>query len=123
MKKKLAGLVLLIGALLLGARLLRLNERLVKVEIAYELGDPPAADRLEAVIVPREGGSAPLAEYEAMDTRPVMTQKLSLPPGLYRVDVTLVAAGRTRRVTRDIDVGRGARIELDLRQGGRQQEE
>ena len=114
LRKRLAGFVLLVGALLVGAFLMKSQASLAHVEIRYRLGDPPRARRIEVLIVP-QGGSEPVARFASELIRPEMVEKPRLKTGLYRLDISLDGNdGVAHPVVRTIDARADAVISVDL---------
>jgi hypothetical protein len=113
--RKLAGLVLLVGAVLIGGKLLgAFQSGPVPIEIHYLLGDPPVAAALE-VVAAREGGGPAVGRFETTLVGPDVKQATRLPGGRQTLDITLVsAAGGRHTVQRTLDVERGAVVRIDL---------
>lgn len=111
-RRRIAGLVLLIGALFIGARLFQSSSSLASVTIAYQL--PPGTQALEARIA-RAAGGAPVAEFQTKLVGDEVRQKTRLTPGAYDVNVTLTVAGAARTEKRRIDVTGDGTITIDLR--------
>jgi hypothetical protein len=111
--RKIVSIVVLLGLVLVGGRLLGLyGAAPVPVEIHYLLGDPPAAAGLEVTF--RRGDDV-VARFETRLVGPDVAQKTRLPAGEDHLDITLVAANGARRtVQRTITAERDARIRLDL---------
>jgi hypothetical protein len=114
-RRKLAGLVLLLGALWVGAYLMGAAEKVVPVEIHYVLGDPPVAPRLEAVFR-QEGSTEPIARFATEMVSRDVVHRTRLPKGRHVVEITL---GDGPTVTRTIDAQRDAVIRLELSREGR----
>jgi hypothetical protein len=113
--RRVAGAVLLVGALLIGAHLLDSSARgPVPVEIHYRLGDPPVATALEVLFAP-EGGGPAAASFETRLVSPDVKHITRLPAGRHVMDITMTArSGARRTVRRTIEASRGAVIRLEL---------
>jgi len=111
--RKIVSIVVLVGLVLVGGRLLGLyGAGPVPVEIHYLLGDPPVAAELEVTF--RRGDDV-VARFETKLVSADVAQKTRLPGGEDRLDITLVAKNGARRtVQRTITAERDARIRLDL---------
>jgi hypothetical protein len=109
-RRKLAGLVLLLGAIGLGSYLFGARAKVVPVEMHYLLGDPPAAQRLEAVFR-REGEAEPVARFATEMVSPDVVHHTRLPSGRLQVEITLDGAAP---FTRAIEAKRDAVIRLEL---------
>ena len=113
--RKLVGLIVLIGALVLGNYLFsRISSGPVPVEIHYQLGSPPVASALE-VDFRRAGDRDVEAHFDTRLIAPDVKESTRLRPGVHSLDITLVdAQGQPHHVTRSIDVQRNAVIQVDL---------
>ncbi len=116
--RRIASLVVLIGALLVGAQLFNAaSHGPVPVEIHYLLGDPPVASGLDVVFSPAGGGPA-VARFETRLVGPDVKQTTRLPAGAQVMDITIVGPGGERHsIQRTIEASRGAVIRLDLSRG------
>jgi hypothetical protein len=110
-RRHIAGLVLLVGAILVGQYLCAQRDRVVPVEIRYRLPDPPPA-RIAVDYVPA-GGTERVA-YFARDASPLVVHTTRLPAGMYRAQIELAFASGSRRVERPIEILRDAVITVDL---------
>ena len=110
MRRRLAGLVVLVGAIVVGGYLLRARDRVVPVEIHYVLGDPTGLSRLEAVYRER-GDDEVVARFATEMLRSEVVQKTRLPRGELDVEIRL---GEGPPVRRTVEVSRDAVIRLEL---------
>jgi len=111
-RKRLAGLVLLLVVLAIGARFMS-APTLVHVDIHYRLGDRPV-EALDA-IVRRPGDREEVARFSTRLVGREVVQRPRLRPGFYEVEITLAFPdGRRRTVSRTIEARKGADITLDL---------
>lgn len=112
--RRLAALVLLVGGVLLGGRLLGVwGGGPVPVELHYLLGDPPRATALE-VRFTRPGAADELARFQTSLIAPDVRQSTRLPAGTVALSITLTGPAGARAVTRTIEAERDAVIRLDL---------
>lgn len=118
--RKLAGLVLLVGGVLIGAWLLDSSSHgPVPVEIHYLLGDPPVARGLEVLFAPESGGPI-VARFETQLVANDVKQITRLPAGRHVMDITMILpSGERRGVRRVIEASRGAVIRLELARDAR----
>jgi hypothetical protein len=114
--RKVGGALLLVGAVLIGAKLLDATSHgPVPVEIHYLLGDPPVAAALEVLFAP-EGGGPAVARFETQLVSSDVKQITRLPAGRHVMDITMISrSGARRSVRRSIEASRGVVIRLDLR--------
>jgi hypothetical protein len=119
--RRVAGAVLLVGAVLIGARLLESTSRApVPLEIHYLLGDPPPISALEVQVSP-EAGDAVVARFETRIISPDVKQITRLPAGRHVMDITMIwPSGARRSVRRTIEAARDVVIRLDLRREARE---
>lgn len=113
--RRLAGGLVLIGAILLGAHFLDLGRRLATVEIRYQLGDPPRAQALRAV-VRRAGDGEQVAILDTRLVGPVVTHRPRLRPGSYQVDLELDTPAGKVTARRALEVEGDATVTIDLRE-------
>ncbi len=112
MRRKLPGLVLLLGALFVGAKLLSAQGQMASVSIHYKL--PAGAASLEATVVSLKSDE-PVATFSTRMVAGDVTQTTRLKPATYRVRATVLVGGEERRAERRIEVTKGADIYVDLR--------
>ncbi len=112
-RRHVASLVLLIGALLIGNYVCVTRDRLASIEIRYRLGDPPAARSLVVEVRPRGRGEV-VATFRREGPLPETVHRTRLAPGLYDLEITVQADGRTRTVVRPIEARRDGVVTVDL---------
>jgi hypothetical protein len=117
--RKLVTIAVLVGAVVLGGRLLGvLGRGPVPLEIHYLLGDPPGCVALEVVATPVGADEAAGSFATSIIGRDVI-QRTRLPGGEERLDITLVgASGARRTVRRTIVAERDAVVRIDLSREG-----
>jgi hypothetical protein len=114
LRRRIASALLLVGILFLGNHFCASQGKIVTVEIAYHLGSPPIARRIDVALVPR-GATEPVVTFWRDPALPVTTHHPRLAPGMYVAEITLTRAdGTTRRVTRPIEAMGDASITIDL---------
>lgn len=113
-KRRIASFVLLVGAVLVGAKLFTAHDKLVPCTIVYRL--PPGTTRLEAT-VRAPAGDEPLARYVTVVDRGAeeARQATRLPPGDHVVDVAITVDGVQSQRSRRVQVVRDAVITVDAR--------
>jgi hypothetical protein len=113
--RRIASLVLLALALVIGAKLFTsVQNGPVPVEIHYLLGDPPRAKEIEVLIQP-EGGGPAVARFETSLISSDVKQITRLPGGRHDMDITMTGqSGARRTVRRTIDAVRDVVIRIDL---------
>lgn len=112
-RKRLAGLVLLVGAILVGGKLITATQRLATVQVHYLVG--PGVAALDASYRPRNGGPE-VAHFATRLVSPDVAHRPRMPPGLYDVDVTLTFTTGTSAVARrSIEASDGVIVTVDLR--------
>jgi hypothetical protein len=126
LRRRIASLVLLVGAVLVGAHLLSARDKLVPVAMTYAL--PAGVVRLE-VEIRRPGGGETVARFMS---RPGGKRELRhttrVPPGELEAEIELEwaqapgggdpsgpSAGATQRFTRRFHAERDANVRLELR--------
>ena len=113
-RKRLAGLVLLLGAIFVGGYLLRAGDRVVPVEVHYRLGDPAGVTRLEAVFT-RPGDPEVVARFATEMIGPEVVQKTRLPKGELVVEIRLGdGGGLGPPLRRSLEARKDALIRLEL---------
>jgi hypothetical protein len=113
--QRLAATALLVGAVLIGGRLLGVfGDGPVPVTVEYALGDPPVARALD-VRFQRRGAEELLATFATRLVGPVVRHETRLPPGEVTLAITLEdQGGALARVVRTIRAERGAVVRLEL---------
>ena len=114
MRKKVALLILMVGAVAVGAKMFGdVGKGPVPVEIHYLL---PAGDSVEVVAAPVTGGPA-TATFSGSGAEAVSHTRL--PGGDVDLAITLVApSGARRTVHRTVTAERNAKIRIDLSREG-----
>jgi hypothetical protein len=114
LRRKLAGLVLLLGGVMVGGYLLRSQGSLAKIVVDYHLGAPPRARRLEAVVRPQAGGEI-VARFETELIASDVRQRTRLKTGTYQVEIVLVGEdGARHALARTIEARPDATVTIDL---------
>jgi hypothetical protein len=108
-----AGMILLIGALFVGARFLGASDKLVPATIVYRL--PEGTVRIESEARPA-GKDELLARFVANDlgARTEARQLTHLPPGTIDLSIILTAAPGESTQHRTVEISRDAVVTVDL---------
>ncbi len=114
MRRKVALIVLLVGVVLVGGKLMGTFDRSpVPLEVHYLVPRDTAA--VEVVVSPPAGGAA-VATFENRDPGEDVVSHPRLPAGDNAFAITLVdRAGGRRIVTRTVEARRDAVVRIDLR--------
>lgn len=116
LRRRIASIILLVGAVLLITRFVGHRDELVPVVIVYDLGERQA-ERLEA-IVRRPGTDDELARFVRHGASEKVRQKTRLRPGDYEIEIVVVGGGEPIRTRRTIQVHRDAVITVRLADAG-----
>jgi hypothetical protein len=111
-RRRVAGLVLLLGALVVGAQLFSASGRQVDVTLVVQV--PADVTRVDATLR-LEGDPEPLARLAGTPQGGQLRHAARLPPGSYQVEVSLEGEGPARVQTRRAQVVSDAVITLDCR--------
>jgi hypothetical protein len=112
MRRKVAAIVILIGVVLVGQKLVGSFEHApVPVEVRYLL--PPGTTGLDVVVTPTGGGPA-RAQLTSTDPGREVISHSRLPSGDNAFAITLAFGEVRRTVTRTIEAQRDAVVRIDL---------
>jgi hypothetical protein len=114
--KKIIAPIVLVGAILIGGRLLTSSRSLAKVTIHYRLGDRAAHVSELIARVHHENDSETAGSLDTKIMSSDVVEHDRLKPGSYVVDITIIGDdGSHTHVTRSIDVpSGGGDITIDL---------